>query len=344
MRTPHIPDDAEPCDDWDLVLGDADASAPEQGAAAVLVQKEPSEAASAEPLPRPPAPRVLSAPVALANRAKLDYFPGFVARSGLFGIGGRDVHPPHAGPIPAQGPYALNYSGARLSMRDKAVWEVLMAIAKGLPDICAEVEVFPSDIARRMGWSDTSGSTLDWIWASIERLALSQVEVLLLDESVHSGGLVGSARKEGTKRFVSFETPLLGPIFAKDRQFRIAARRRRELDTALARWLHDFFSTHKAFKDPLTLSYIRDLCGYDGEKRRFPKQLERALDELVAKVPGLVQCYQFSKSGKASDTWELVVERGDERPAFTMPKGIASRRAPSEASRAKPVRAARPSL
>ncbi len=259
-------------------------------------------------------------PTVLSHRTKVDHFPAIASRSGLFCVG-RSTDPlPYNGAVKAQGSYGLHFNGDRLYMRDKQVWEATMQIAKDAPGIEQEIQVALSDIAKRMGSSDMSGDALKWIWGSLERLAKANVQVRLHDGQVHAGSLLASTRHHGKQYFIQLDLALAVPLFALDMQFKIQSKRRLTLSTSLAQWLHDFISTHASYPRNLTLGYIRELCGYDGQMRRFPALLSAALLELSSAAPELVSSYEILKTGRSSENWEIKISRGADQPVFLMPK------------------------
>lgn len=277
------------------------------------------------------------APSALAHADKPNLFPALAARSALFRVGRPSAHDaPHRGPIPAQGDYGLTLSGPWPRMRDKAVWETAMQLAKERANAAEPFQVGLSEIAGRMGLSDTSGGALDSIWSSLERLAACVVEFQLPTGARCQGSLLKAATKMARAHFIQVDMALAEPLFHDDYQFKIDGARRANLGGSLAQWLHDFLSTHEQQERPLTLGYLRDLCGYDGPRKGFPELLRIALAELADKVPELLQSHALAKRGRSSDGWGIELRRGTERPSFAKPRKSSS---PSESRIRKGPRA-----
>ncbi len=323
-----------PEDDWDLPQQprprapiNGDALAP----AALSTPREPSPPrspasgalghASATPAEAAQSAAASGIPTVLAHADRPGLFPALAARSALFRVGRPSASDaPHQGPVPSQGGYDLSLFGPWPRMRDKAVWEAAMGLAKELGNAAEPFRVSMSAIAARMGLSDTSGAALDSIWASLERLAACRIEFTLPRGARCGGSLLKAATKSGRARFIQVDMALAGPLFREDYQFKMDGSRRATLGGSLAQWLHDFLSTHEAQDKPLTLDYVRGLCGYDGARKSFPALLRAALAELAQKAPELLQSHALKKRGRASDAWAVELARGTARPSFAKPQ------------------------
>lgn len=269
-------------------------------------------------------------PIPLPHAKKLDYFPALFSRSALFRVGGADEDPDaFAGPaaaiaIPAQGAVNLTLSGPWPRMRDKEVWEVALQLAKEAQDPSAPIRISLSDCAARLGRSDRSASTLDSIWRSLRRLALCRIEFDLPSAPMGrlGGNLLQAAREVGKRREIEVDLAFANKLLADESQFAINRQRRSLLSTALARWLHDFMSTHttKEAAFVFEIRYLRELCGYGANKKRFPAALELALKELAQKAPEVLAGYAINKLGKSSDDWTGEVSSGSEKRLFQLPK------------------------
>lgn len=327
-----------PEDDWDLPQPPRP-RAPADGDA-LAVASPPREAIPPRPLASRAAthtsatPAEAAQPVAasgiptvLAHADKPDLFPALAARSALFRVGRPSASDaPHQGPVPSQGNYALSLFGPWPRMRDKAVWEAAMGLAKEAGNAAEPFRISLSAIAARMGLSDTSGAALDAIWASLELLAACRIEFTLPKGARCGGSLLRAATKVGRARFIQVDMALAGPLFREDYQFKMDGARRAKLGGSLAQWLHDFLSTHDAQDKPLTLGYLRELCGYDGPRKSFPALLRGALDELAQKAPELLQSHSLKKRSRASDAWSIELSRGSARPSFAKPQTGAGER------------------
>lgn len=329
---------ARPEDDWGLSLEEQHVLAEERARRARVIRPAPPKAAPpAMALPRAGASAPTSVPGAhaalLPHRGKLDQFPAFATRSALFCASKHASALPQNTPLKSQGTYALRAGGPRLDMRDKAVWEAAIGMAKEFPDPSQEIPINLSELSRRIGQRDANGAALTRVWKSLERLAQADVE-LTLQGKVHAGKMLAAATFNGSSRSIRLDFGLCALVLESDAQFKINSVRRHSLSSALAQWLHDFFSTHSAYGAALTLGYLRELCGFDGQTRRFPKLLDVAMAELATKAPQLVTGHRISKVGRSSEKWTLNVDRGPEAPVFT--KARANIASPSFPTAPKP--------
>ena len=312
-------EELRPEDDWDLPQEarlPIMATPPKERA--MEPQGHPGAGIAATPA-REHAPATKSTPLVLPRASKLDHQPAFLTRGALFSSAKHAAALPPNSPVKSQGSYDLRASGARLGMRDKAVWEAAMQVAKESGDAGQDIPVHLSDLARRMGLRDANGAALAGIWGSLERLANAHVEVELQGQ-VHAGKMLESATKNGRARSIRVDLGWSTAILEQDYQFKLDAARRAKLSGSLAQWLHDFISTHDSYSRKLTIGYLRDLCGFEGQARRFPSLLNAALAELAAKAPELVAGHSVKKVGRSSCKWELAILRGPEAPAFCKPK------------------------
>jgi len=256
-------------------------------------------------------------------RDKPEHFPGFMARSSLFRVGrpssavvGSATQPLL---IKAQGGYIITFHGERLTMHDKLVWEVAIQMAKeATPDMNALIQVSLREFSRRLGWTDQSGKALDWIWQSLRRLYMARVEFRFADGREGGGSMLATVIKSDGALHIRVNPDFALPAFGHDKQFRIRFERRRGLKSSLAQWLHDFLSTHSTTHD-LTLDYLRELCGFQAKKSRFPLSLVEALNELKTAIPELIESFEIDKAKRDSDHWILRIKRGPETPEFIIP-------------------------
>jgi hypothetical protein len=303
------------------VEGDADLAAP---------ARQIGEPLAAAPAKRRKGPARVEAgrPVlTLPHASKLDLIPAVFSRGALFRVGGSDDKPiaapagKAATAIEAQGGINLTLAGPWPRMRDKAVWEIAIEMAKASPDAGSPIPVNLSEFAKRLGYVDKGGATLDWIWASLLRLSHCRVEFDSPSATGPrlAGKLLLSARKMGARMEIEIDPAFLPRLLGEDFQFFIDRERRARLSTALARWLHDFLSTHSTQSRPFGLPYLRGLCGYGASKRRFPADLDRALAELVLVAPEILASYSFDKATRSSDRWTLALVCGVEKRRFEQP-------------------------
>lgn len=308
-----------PEDDWDLpqeARPPIGATAPQRKA---IAPKGAAGAINAAPPVQEQAAAPKSAPAVLPNASKLEHQPAFLTRSGLFSATKHAASLPPNSSVKSQGGYNLRASGDRLGMRDKAAWEAAMQVAKESGDASQDIPVNLSDLARRMGLRNANGAALAGIWESLQRLAQAQVEVELQGQ-VHAGKMLEPATKHGLAHSIRIDLGWTMAILEHDHQFKLNAARRIALPGALAQWLHDFISTHSSYSRKLTVGYLRDLCGFEGQARRFPSLLNTALAELATNAPELVAGHSVKKVGRSSDRWEPDISRGPEAPSFRRAK------------------------
>lgn len=284
----------------------------------------------------PTFPAIASAFPAMAWSNKPDFFPAIAARSALFGARGKSGAR-HAVELQAQGEFRIFFQGEPLGMTDKQIWEVAMSMAKQSPDLQCELAVSLSGFGDAMGTRDRGSDALARIWASLERLSRCHLDLKFPDGRECAGFMLASARREGRRKWIAADPALAGPLFAWGSQFRIQTDRRSTLGSALARWLHDFLSTHKASSRPLTVGYLRGLSGFGGHRADFPAKLDAALAELASKAPGLLTGHAMPKSSRNSDRWELRLARGQEKANFVGYEAVATA-APIAQAKARPTK------
>lgn len=273
----------------------------------------------------------------IAHWARPDFFPSLTARSSLFcasriGTYNTDDTKIATIELKCQGA-SLIYNGPRLDMHDKLVWETAVQIAKDRKaPVGTSFVISLRDFASRMGWKNPSGTNLKWIWTSIKRLSRAHLEYKATPKDARPGeephettavegvgNLIAGAQRRGESYAIQICEHFSKFAFELDKQFLIQIKRRETLKGLLAKWLHDFLSTHTKEQE-FDICYLRDLSGFTGRQKDFPVKLTSALDELRQFVPGLVAGYEIVKAGKSSDEWKVVVKRGDEKPQFIMPK------------------------
>jgi len=314
------PREDEPLDDW----GDDDA-APEPSA-----PTQPPQAARHTPSkPRlaHPAPALQPAPTAedaetgepMPRRAKTGHYPALACRSSLFGIGAATPNAPDLVHVALAAPasYGLKYSGPRLTLHDKAVWEAAIDLAKPTGrGVGAGAAIPLRAIAEHMGLSSRGGPALASIHARLLRLERARVSFTTHAGVRASGPLLASVAIIGQTATVEFDPGIAQDLLGGgEDQFLVNAARRRTLGSSLAQWLHDYASTHKAIPT-LDLRHLRGLCGYGGEKRHFPKALSLALGEVAAAAPTLLKSHAINRNGQDSDMWTVDMSKGDENPVF----------------------------
>lgn len=275
---------------------------------------------------------------------KPTYFPAITARTSLFSAArisrdeGEDA-PSVKVELSGQNGYKLTAWGPRLNMHDKLVWETAVQVAmEQQHGMGSRFAISLRDFARRMGWNGCSGEALQWIWMSLRRLYFIRLEFILPNGTKGGGSMLSTAIEDMDGNFLIRLNPdFCGPIFHNEKQFLIKSKRRSTLTGQLARWLHDYFSTHNGFdaadgsngaapaegapkKMKVQIKRLRELSGYSSDRKKFMHELREAMAEIVEKAPELVASSEVSRIGRSSDTWVLNVKRGIEKPAYLMPE------------------------
>lgn len=266
---------------------------------------------SANGLPCIPVPEAISVP----HRTKPKNFPGFIARSALFRVTSSCEGFASPTVVKAQG-CSLAIAGPKLDMRDKHVWETAIQVAKERAAGIGEAfEIELRDFARRMGSANQGGRALAAIWDSLDRLAQCRVQFELGETCKGTGSLLATAYRRDGRIYLRLNPDFAIPALMGDKQFLFDQARRSSLPTALAQWLHDFFSTHKQSRE-MDLLYLRGLCGYEGPSRNFPGKLKLAMQSLMHFAPTLIASFTIDRTGRCSDGWKLRVVLGSDKPAF----------------------------
>jgi len=266
----------------------------------------------------------------LPHAEKVDLIPAIFSSSALFRVGGSDDLPaaaPASAPpiaVEAQGTVNMTLSGPWPRMRDKAVWEIALEMAKASSNAADPILVNLSEFASRMGYADKGGDTLEWIWASLRRLSFCHVEFNSPSAAGPrlAGKLLLAARETAGRKEIEIDPAFAARLLGEDFQFATNRARRATLSTALARWLHDFLSTHATQDRPFDLPYLRNLCGYGADKRRFPAELNSALADLVGKAPEVLESYSIGKPTRSSDGWTVALVCGGEKRRFERPNPL----------------------
>lgn len=317
-------------DDWDTEY-DHGISTPTRAAPPAA---PPSRPPAAAPAPSHAVPCALASPAmpatgtsqwdcaAIPHKRKSLNFPAFIPRSPMFRASAAEGDFLTFTAIPcASG--NVEMLGPKLNMRDKQVWEIAIQLAKERAEgIGARFEVELREFARRMGQEHPNALALQSIWRSLERLAAARVKFNIgKGQCKGIGSLIATAACIDGKRFIRLNPDFALPALRCDYQFAFNAPRRATLSTSLARWLHDYFSTHTK-AHPVDLRYLRTLCGFEAAPRNFPGKLVAAMDELVSQAPGVVASYAISKPTKCADSWILTTTLGAEKRIFAKPAAM----------------------
>lgn len=283
--------------------------------------------------------------IPLSGEKEWNRFPGLMARSAVFRVGRADPEPTATGaeePRPkypqeelaAYGKsYEVKFEGPRLTMRDKRVWERVLQGAKACKFAGVEFALSASELSGSLGGC-SSGPELSRVVTSLKRLCAARIRYRA-GEATGGAFLVGSARLFSSGWRVSID-PDLVHLLTFDDQFAINSGRREKLKSDLAKWLHDFMSTHeKGYEEGFKLAELMALSGWRGDKGQFPSALDSALKNLVEECPEVVSGFEMRRKGRGSAEWRVKVNRGPETEKFRCPADEEAREQAKKAARAK---------
>ena len=258
----------------------------------------------------------------MPHKKHLMNFPGFIARGAMFRVS-RSAQVGDGTTILKVAGGTMTITGPMLCMRDKAVWEAAIQLAKErAPRVGDAFEIELRDFVRKMGSDNFSGKALAAVWSSLERLAKAKIQFEVDKGRCKGvGSLLASAFKSRGKMHLRLNPDFAIPALLCDKQFCFNVKRRNKLSSSLAKWLHDYYTTHSTTQD-IDLNYLRDLCGYDGLASHFPAKVRQAMDELLTAAPKLFASYSIAKTGRSAELWKLQVVLGDEKPSFLPSKSL----------------------
>lgn len=246
------------------------------------------------------------------------HFPTFFARSGLFaaerGLGKRTDE--NRTSILGQDDFKATLSGPALTMGDKLVFEAIVEIAKRERLRLHEpLRCSTAGIAKQMGVSDERGGTSRHIWAALQRFAKTSLAFDLGDGVPRSGRLLASAKKVGSHGLeLLFDPGFALPAFGS-KNYRFDRERREKLNSPLAKWLHDFVSTHSKPR-AIDLKYLRARAGFTGRSKDFAERLRKAAENIMENAPELLEMVQLDTSTRSSSKWTVTFYRGAEKAGY----------------------------
>jgi hypothetical protein len=284
--------------------------------------------------------------VEIPMRGELERFPALFARSAIFraGRGGADI-PQTELACYGEG-YSVLFAGPRLDMREKRIFELALRAGKEVGYAGVEFGLSASEITKALRRPlknsgcepKPSGPEIDRIGTSLERLARAEIDYRTPGCPWRAARMLGSARETSSGWRVSID-PDLVPALKDDNQFKMNAERRETLTTDLAKWMHDFVSTHKAgFKAGFKLGELAELCGWRDDAGHFSARLAKALEELREKCPELVVGFDLLREKRGALSWRARVDRGEEVADFRCPAKEAESAAKKKSKRDKASR------
>lgn len=205
--------------------------------------------------------------------------------------------------IPSMPQYKILYRGEILNQADAEVWQMAVHDARTAAKIGVPVDFSLNAWCRTLNRTVNDPRTNQSIINSMTRL---QGAVLIVDDqergTVDTISLIERFwRDKATGRCTYTIHPMLGQYLRHDAT-EIDLWRKARLRTALAKWMHDFYSTHSD-PIPLPLAQLHTLSGSNSEMRNFRPRVREAIGELQACDPPL-----FAKESRVENDRLLVVK------------------------------------
>jgi len=175
--------------------------------------------------------------------------------------------------------YDLTFTGYELDQNDLEVWDTLMYLAKER-NVDSELRISLYDLCKQMRLSDQKINREN-VFNRAKRLQLGQVSIKTIDRE-YAGSLIDDVYvdKAGDGKLIVRYNKKLTPLFTDNDYTLISADVRHLLgDNQLARWLYNFYESHKE-PIPFTIDFIRQLCRSDSELKGFKQKLKSALEEV----------------------------------------------------------------
>jgi hypothetical protein len=182
-------------------------------------------------------------------------------------------------PIFTMSQYGVAFSGEHLDQNDLEVWDTLMYLAKER-NIDSELRITLYDLCQQLKIRDNNINR-DAVVKRIERLKFGTVKIST-EKQMFFGSLInnGYINTEGDGKLVIEYNKKLTPLFTDNDYTLISADIRHLLgDNQLARWLYNFYESHKE-PIPFAIDFIRQLCRSDSELKGFKQKLKIALEEV----------------------------------------------------------------
>lgn len=182
-------------------------------------------------------------------------------------------------PIFTMSQYDLTFTGYELDQNDLEVWDTLMYLAKER-NVDNELRISLYDLCQQMRLSDQKINREN-VFNRAKRLQLGQVSIKTLDKE-YAGSLIDDVYvdRTGDGKLIVRYNKKLTPLFTDNDYTLISADIRHLLgDNQLARWLYNFYESHKE-PIPFAINFVRQLCRSDSELKGFKQKLKIALEEV----------------------------------------------------------------
>jgi len=182
-------------------------------------------------------------------------------------------------PIFTMSQYQVSFSGSEMDQNDLEVWDTLMYLAKERK-VDNELRITLYDLCQQMRLSPTK-SAYDALLARTKRLKFGVVAITI-DSKEFGGSLINNyfIDTAGDGKLVIEYNKKLTPLFIDGDYTLISADIRQLLgDNQLARWLYNFYESHKQ-PIPFAIDFIQKLCRSDNSLKDFKYKIKTALEEV----------------------------------------------------------------
>lgn len=203
-------------------------------------------------------------------------------------------------PIFTMSQYEVSFSGEHLDQNDLELWDTLMYLAKER-NVDSELRITLYDLCQQMRLKYTNTSR-DALIARVKRLKFGVVNIKLSKQEFF-GSLInnGYIDRDGDGKLVVEYNKKLAPLFVDGDYTLISADIRHLLgDNQLARWLYNFYESHKQ-PIPFAIDFIQQLCRSETETKDFKRKIKNSL-ELVKKA-------HLSVNGKSK--WDYDISKNN---------------------------------
>lgn len=182
-------------------------------------------------------------------------------------------------PIFTMSQYDLTFTGYELDQNDLEVWDTLMYLAKERK-VDNELRITLYDLCQqmRLSYNQERAKKLE---ERALRLQLGQVKIKTANK-VFAGSLINNVYidKDGDGKLVVEYNKKLTPLFIDGDYTLISADIRHLLgDNQLARWLYNFYESHKQ-PIPFTIDFIQKLCRSESQPKEFKRLLKSSLENV----------------------------------------------------------------
>lgn len=175
--------------------------------------------------------------------------------------------------------YNVTFSGEHLDQNDLELWDTLIYLAKNRK-IDNELRISLYELRSIMRMSQTQ-TAYDALKTRVKRLQFGQVNIKN-GKKEYFGSLIddGYIDSEGDGKLIITYNKKLAPLFS-DNDFTFISVDIRHLlgDNQLARWLYNFYESHKK-PIPFKLEFLQKLCRSESEFKGFKRLMKQSL-ELV---------------------------------------------------------------